>query len=235
VLDVEWLGVIRHGESVGNVAAERAEATGSETVDIDLPDPLVPLSERGRDQAGAIGRWLAGLPAGERPDFVVSSPYRRAHETATIALNRLDDPPPLAVDERFRDRELGILDRLTSRGVAARLPSEDARRRYLGKFYYRPPGGESWADVALRLRAALDDAGARYRGRRVLVFAHEAIVHLIRYVVEEASVDDVLRYGRSPLANAGLTAWRRDGDRLRPVAVDQDVSPSEPATRQSHV
>ena len=228
---MDWLGVIRHGESLGNVAAERAEATGSETVDIDLPDPLVPLSERGRDQADGIGRWLAGLPADERPDVVISSPYRRAHETAMIALSRLDNPPPLPVDERFRDRELGILDRLTSRGVAAQLPSEDARRRYLGKFYYRPPGGESWADVALRLRSALGEIS----GRRVLIFAHEAIIHLIRYVVEEASVDDVLHYGRSPLANAGLTAWRRDGDRLVLIAADQDVSPSEPATRQPHV
>src|SRR5690349_20019659 len=126
MLDVDWLGVIRHGESVGNVAAERAEASGSETVDIDLPDPLVPLSELGRGQADGIGRWLAGLPADERPDVVISSPYRRAHETATIALGHL--AIPVHIDERLRDRELCILDRLTIRGVSARLPSEDARR-----------------------------------------------------------------------------------------------------------
>jgi broad specificity phosphatase PhoE len=160
---------------------------------------------------------------------VISSPDRRANESATIALGHL--AIPVYIDERLRDRELGILDRLTSRGVAARLPSEDARRRYLGKFYYRPPGGESWADVALRLRSALGDCS----GRRVLIFAHEAVVHLIRYVVEEASVDDVLRYGHTPLANAGLTAWRRTGDGLRLVAADEDVSANEPATRQPHV
>jgi broad specificity phosphatase PhoE len=232
MLDVEWLGVIRHGESLGNVAAERAEMARGETVDIDQPDPLVPLSERGRGQAEGIGRWLAGLPVDERPDTVIASPYRRAKETAAIALAGLDDAPPLRVDERFRDRELGILDRLTSRGVAARFPEENARRRFLGKFYYRPPGGESWADVALRLRSALGDI---VRGRRVLIFAHEAVVHLIRYVVEEATVDDVLQFGRTPLANAGLTAWRRTGDRLRLVAADEDVSPAEPATRQPHV
>jgi broad specificity phosphatase PhoE len=229
--DVDWLGVIRHGESLGNVAAERAEATGGEAVDIDLPDPLVPLSERGRGQAEGIGRWLAGLPADERPDTVISSPYRRAHETATIALALLEDAPRLLVDERFRDRELGILDRLTSRGVAARLPDEDARRRYLGKFYYRPPGGESWADVALRLRSVL---GPLHQ-RRVLIFAHEAVVHLIRYVVEEATVDEVLAYGRTPLANVGLTAWQRTESGLRLVAADADVGVAEPATRQPHV
>jgi broad specificity phosphatase PhoE len=232
VLDMDWLGVIRHGESLGNVAAERAEMAGDETVDIDQPDPLVPLSERGRRQAEGIGRWLAGLPAAVRPDTVIASPYRRAQETAAIALAGLADAPKLLVDERFRDRELGILDRLTGRGVAARFPEEDARRRYLGKFYYRPPGGESWADLALRLRSALGDIS---RGRRVLIFAHEAVVHVIRYVVEEATVDDVLRFGRTPLANAGLTAWQRTASGLRLVAADKDVGLAEPATRQPHV
>jgi probable phosphoglycerate mutase len=231
MLDVDWLGVVRHGESLGNIAAEHAEATGSETVDIDLPDPLVPLSERGRGQAEGVGRWLAGLTLDERPDTVITSPYRRAHETATIASALLDDAPPVLVDERFRDRELGILDRLTSRGVAARFPDEDARRRYLGKFYYRPPGGESWADVALRLRSVLGSLSQR----RVLVFAHEAVVHLIRYVVEPVTVEEVLHFGRKPLANAGLTAWRRTDGGLRLVAADADVGGAEPATRQPHV
>jgi probable phosphoglycerate mutase len=236
MLDVAWLGVIRHGESLGNVAAERAEATGGEVVDIDTADPLVLLSERGRGQAEGIGRWLAGLPPDERPDAVIASPYRRAEETALIALRRLGGQAPrLRVDERLRDRELGILDRLTARGVAARLPGEDARRRYLGKFYYRPPGGESWADVALRLRSALGDIGNDHRGRRVLIFAHEAVVHVVRYIVEELTVEGLLHHGRNPLANAGLTAWQRTADGLRLVAADEDVSPAEPATRQPHV
>ena len=236
MLDVAWLGVIRHGESLGNVAAERAESTGGEIVDIDTADPLVLLSERGRGQAEGVGRWLAGLPPDERPDVVIASPYRRAAETAAIALRQLgDEAPPLRVDERLRDRELGILDRLTARGVAARLPDEDARRRYLGKFYYRPPGGESWADVALRLRSVLHDVGTDHRGRRVLLFAHEAVVHLVRYIVDELNVDDLLHLGRTPLANAGLTAWLRTADGFRLVAADEDVSPAEPATRQPHV
>ncbi len=60
-------------------------------------------------------------------------------------------------DERLRDRELGILDRLTRLGVKTRYPDEAERRLWLGKLYYRPPGGESWADVALRLRSILDE------------------------------------------------------------------------------
>ena len=73
------------------------------------------------------------------------------------------------LDERLRDRELGILDRLTSAGVEARFLEEGERRRWLGKFYYRPPGGESWADVVLRLRSLLADLDREHPGQEVLL------------------------------------------------------------------
>jgi len=50
-------------------------------------------------------------------------------------------------------RELGIMDLLTTAGLEAKLPEEAARRRWLGNFHHRPPGGESGADLALRVRA----------------------------------------------------------------------------------
>jgi broad specificity phosphatase PhoE len=49
---------------------------------------------------------------------------------------------------------------LTSHGIARRLPGEAARRARVGTLYHRPPGGESWADVALRLRTLLVEIGA---------------------------------------------------------------------------
>lgn len=65
-----------------------------------------------------------------------------------------------------------------------RFPEEDARRHLLGKMYYRPPGGESWADVAQRLRSVLGDLVRAEDGRRVLVVTHDATVMLLRYVLE---------------------------------------------------
>jgi 2,3-bisphosphoglycerate-dependent phosphoglycerate mutase len=221
VLDVAWLGVVRHGQSTGNLAAERAEASGGETVDVDLPDPLVPLSALGRAQAEGFGRRLAAQPPERRPDVVYTSTYRRAAETAGLALEQLPDPPPLRHDERLRDRELGVLDRLTGRGVAARLPGEQARRQWLGKFYYRPPGGESWADVALRLRSVFADIEVRHRDGRVLLVAHEALVHLTRYIIEDLSVEELLESGRRSLTNAGLSQWERTDGRLRPAGFDR--------------
>ncbi len=161
------LWIVRHGESTANVAASAAEAAGIELIDLTHRDADVPLSDTGEEQARATARWLAGLPADQRPDVAVVSPYLRAVRTAELAL--AGTGIPAGVDERLRDRELGILDGLTGHGVARRYPDEAARRQRLGKFYYRPPGGESWTDVALRLRTLLGDLRRDHPGRRVLL------------------------------------------------------------------
>jgi probable phosphoglycerate mutase len=232
-----WLGVLRHGQSLGNVAAERAETTGAEVIDLSLPDPEVPLSAVGEQQAQAVGWWLASLPAHDRPDVVISSTYRRAFDTAQLAMAQLVEPPAVRRDERLRDRELGILDRLTRAGVAARVPEEDARRRFIGKFYYRPPGGESWADVALRLRSLLTDLRRDHAGQRVLLTAHEAIVFLLRYLVEGLTVPQLTELAHRPLGNAGLTSWHQVDGQLRLAGFDDDgpVRTEAPQTRQAHV
>ena len=67
-----WL--LRHGQSEGNVLRDAAEAAGDEAFDLGGRDADVPLSDLGRRQAVAFGRWLAEEPAARRPTAVVSSP-----------------------------------------------------------------------------------------------------------------------------------------------------------------
>lgn len=215
---LSWVGLVRHGESTGNVARERAEADGLDAIDIAERDADVPLTERGADQAGAVGRWLADA---EPPDVVVASTYRRALDTARIAVAGLDLEP--LVDERLRDRELGTLDLLTSRGAARRHPEEQARKRRLGKFYYRPPGGESWADVVLRLRFLLDELHRSHDGKRVLLVGHEMTVFALRYILEGVPEPELMTTAAATtVANASVTTWERDGEGYRMVLA-QDV------------
>lgn len=193
------LVLVRHAESVGNVARERAEGSGADVVDIDVRDPDVGLSELGIAQAGALGQALADLPAASRPTAAWTSPYVRAADTLRRALEHSGIALPVTVDERLRDRELGVLDRLTGAGVRNRFPEEAARRRYLGKMYYRPPGGESWADVAFRVRSVLRDMEDRCgRGEhRLLVTTHDAVIMLFRYVLEPLDERAVLELAAS--------------------------------------
>ena len=80
-------------------------------------------------------------------------------------------------DERLREKEFGILDRMTTFGIREKYPELAEQRKHVGKFYFRPPGGESWCDVILRLRSFLDMLTREYRGDRVLVVAHQVIVN----------------------------------------------------------
>jgi broad specificity phosphatase PhoE len=229
---------VRHGQSTGNVANDEAMRTGAELLDLER-DADVPLSALGERQAVAVGMWLAGLPAGMRPTTALTSPYRRAHDTARHALEHLPEVP-LHVDERLRDRELGVLDLHTAAGIRSRFPQEAARRRHLGRFYHRPPGGESWADVALRLRALLGDPMLEHDGQRVVCFTHEAPIHLARYVVEQLTEAQLSAAQRDdPIANCSLTRLERPapGAPLRSVEVGglRHLPDDLPTTQENRV
>ncbi|MET0735519.1 MAG: histidine phosphatase family protein [Microbacterium sp.] len=207
---VKELWLVRHGESVGNAAATGAELDGLDRIPLETRDADVVLSPTGVEQAEALGVWLSEHRSAI--DIYWVSPYVRARQTLATALG--DEGPPVAVivDERLRDRELGILDLLTSHGVARLHPEEAERRRHLGKFYHRPPGGESWADVALRLRSFLLDASAT-SGETALVVAHDAIVMLFLYLMVPMDERQLLDFAAAnTVLNASVTHVVRSDD-----------------------
>ena len=62
--------------------------------------------------------------------------------------------------------------------MANRFPFEAQRRQWLGKFYHRPPGGESWADVALRLRFFLAELPIATAPDRAVLVVHLSLIHI---------------------------------------------------------
>jgi broad specificity phosphatase PhoE len=219
--------LVRHAESVGNVADAAAHRASAEALDLADRDADVPLSETGRRQAAALGRWLRRRADADRPDLAVSSPYRRALQTAGVALDGLG--VDVDQDERLRERDLGVFDGLTGRGIEARFPDESKRRARLGKFYYQPPSGESWVDVVLRVRSLLRDL-ERLDGAQVWLFTHQAVIMAHRFVLEGLDEQEVLRLSREvPLPNASVTVYRRRGDRMH-LDVFGDASAVEEQT-----
>ena len=109
-----------------------------------------------------------------------------------------------------------MLDRLTRLGIEQRFPEQAALRFRLGKFYYRPPGGESWCDVILRLGSAFDTLSLHHSGpdKRVLIVAHQVIVLCARYLLEGMTEDQILAIDRAgDVANCGVTAYSMNYDR----------------------
>jgi broad specificity phosphatase PhoE len=100
---------------------------------------------------------------------------------------------------------------LTTPGIAAAYPDQAEFRRLLGKFYHRPPGGESWCDVILRLRSVLDTVSLHYAERRVMIVCHQVVVLCLRYILErldEAAILDI--DARARVENCGVTEYRFD-------------------------
>lgn len=205
-----WL--VRHGESVGNVARHRAEAGGMAHIDEPCREPDVELSTTGVEQAKALGRWFS--PQSEKPAIIYISPYKRAIDTAGILLETsaimLADGN-IRSDERLRERELGVFDRLTKQGALEKFPDLCDLRERWGKFYFRPPGGESWADVVLRLRSFIRSDFRQLADQNVLIVTHEVVIRCFRYVLEDMSESQILEIDRaSDVANGAITEYKFD-------------------------
>ena len=214
---VAELLLVRHGQSLANVAVPAADAKGLLEAEVSGRDADVPLTEVGEAQARAFGKWLAELPPDERPQVVITSPYLRARETWRIAAaaSGLDLPAP-ATDDRLVDRLMGDLQLLTRAAVAQRFPDEARRRAEAGEYRYVPPGGDSFADIEVRLGAFLADLHRDHAGERVVVVAHDAVVLMMRAVIERLAWDQVVAVERAAgsVRNASLTRFVADGDHL---------------------
>lgn len=205
-----WL--VRHGQSTANLLRHTAETENRLTIDFPEREQDVPLSPLGEQQATRLGEWF--LAETEKPNIVFSSPFVRAGETTRLLLESAQmTSVEIFYDERLRERELGIFDRLTTRGVREKFPAEFAARQQIGKFYFRPSNGESWADVALRIRSFWNDIKTNFAGENVLVVSHEAVLHLFRYIVERMTEEAILEIDRAAdIANCSVTSYKYDAE-----------------------
>jgi broad specificity phosphatase PhoE len=201
------LWIVRHGESAANQSSREAEASGALTVPLSHRDMDCPLSPLGETQAKALGAWFVNEA---KPEIILASPYVRVRQTIDLFCAQLPaaSRPAIHFDERLRERERGVFDGLTKAGVAVELPYEHKKREFLGKFYHRAPGGESWCDVVQRLRGVTENLLPQYAGKRIMIVAHEVVIYGLRYIVEQMDEGQILAIdAASDIANCGVTQY----------------------------
>ena len=183
--------IVRHGRTGANA---RGLLLGRE-------DP--PLDEVGEAQAAALAAAVAGGRFGP-VTAVVASPLLRAQQTAGHVAGELG--LPVLTDERLIEIDYGELEGTPVSGVP-----ESTWREWRADVHFRPPKGESLAELGERVRECCEDWAVREpAGGTVVLVSH---VSPIKAAVAWAlGVDDGISW-RAHLDTASITRVLLRGDR----------------------
>lgn len=162
---------VRHGETDWN-----AEGRYQGRQDI-------PLNDRGRGQAALNGELLkqllrrSGRVATDFNWYV--SPLGRTRETMNLVRQGIGEPTPdVTIDPRLIEISFGIYEsRLHTELAAGEMAIAGDRDASFWSF--RPPEGESYDDVAVRIL----DFGASLTGPSIIV-SHGGILRVLRHLIE---------------------------------------------------
>jgi alpha-ribazole phosphatase len=140
--------VVRHGQTDANASG----------LLLGRADP--PLDATGRVQASAVAASLAPLARGTR---IISSPLRRARETASLVARE----EPVEIDERWIELDYGALEATPISDVGAEMWA-----RWRSDLSFAPEGGESIQSLGERVAAACAELIADAEERDVVVVTH---------------------------------------------------------------
>ncbi len=161
------LYVVRHGQTYGNI--DNLWCGHAET-------ELTPL---GIAQARATGRRLAHVPFAA----AYASDLTRTHDTARHVLEGRN--VPLQLDPRLREMYYGEWEARSGPEVEKEQPE---RLKQFFRCQAPAPGGESFADLRHRTKAAIFDAVEEHRGEAILVVSHgNAIMGMLAELLGLAS------------------------------------------------
>jgi NAD+ kinase len=175
---------VRHGQSEGNVANEAAENgdTSFYTEEFKLRHSSTwDLTSKGIEQAKTAGKWITENINGGKFDAYYCSTYRRARKTAGY----LGLPgAQWNVRDYIREHDWGNLDVMTDAQRREKFP-DVMKKRDINKYYFAAPGGESLADVVIRVRVGI--LTTLYRdlpNKRGIVVSHGNVMWPIRILME---------------------------------------------------
>jgi len=182
--------LLRHGQTPMSVQRQYSGRSDAE------------LTAAGLAQAAAAAKSLAGADLA----VIVTSPLRRAVQTAqeVAAVTGAE----VVTDEGFRETDFGAWEGLAFTEVREGWAEEMAA--WMADPQVAPPGGESFADVAVRVTAALHRVLAGREGQQVLIVSH---VTPIKTLVAEALLAPPAALYRMHLDLAALSEidWYANG------------------------
>ncbi|KAF8822330.1 phosphoglycerate mutase family protein [Cardiosporidium cionae] len=177
------LVLVRHGQSEGNLAQRLSRQGNSSSIwkgDFrERHNSLYRLTDRGRWQANIAGEWIR-CNISTVFDKYFTSEYIRAMETAAM----LNLPNARWATETYlRERDRGVLAN-KSHVEREKHFSEELRRKRRDDFYWQPSGGESIANLCLRVDRVMEILCENCSGLRVIIVCHGGVMKSFRALIE---------------------------------------------------
>lgn len=176
---------VRHGQTEGNVARELSKQGDPSLWTPEFrqrPPRLWRLTDRGIDQAKAAGKWIRAN-IGTHFDRYITSEYPRAKETAGhLGL------PDAEWEEEFylRERQWGPMESMPE-GERQEKYKVELEKRKEDSFFWRPPHGESQAEVCERVDWVLYNLHRQNTGGSAIVVCHEDVMWAVVARLERLS------------------------------------------------
>jgi NAD+ kinase len=177
------LVLVRHGESEGNLAQSRSKQGDMSAYTPEFRkkhSSSYRLTDKGIMQAKLAGQWIRQHTYGGRFDRYYTSEYVRAMETASL----LDLPDAQWYTEIvLRERDKGHLDNVAWSEKNERFSHEMALRKR-DSFFWAPPGGESIAQICVRVDHTFNTMRRECSNKRVIIVCHGEVMWAFRVRVE---------------------------------------------------
>lgn len=174
--------IVRHGETDWN-AAKRVQ--GREDIE---------LNENGRRQASGLASRLEGM----HWDVIISSPLKRAAETAQI-IRQTIKAGSIIVNEKFIERDFGKASGMTYGQWKDAFPDQHI------------PGREVDDELEKRVYEGLAEVVEKYTGRKIVLVTHGAVINSLLKTISEG----LINIGETNIKNACINLIEHDGKSYR--------------------
>lgn len=187
------LFLVRHGQSEGNLARKKFQESGDESFLTDeflgLHESQYALTDLGVSQAKKAGKWLLENKYDVFDRMLVSNNVRAMQTAAYLNLANAN----WMIDFNLRERDGGLFNVMTP--SKRDLKYSDQQKFYNTQpFLYRPPQGESIADVCQRIKIVLDTLARECDGKDVIIVCHGHVMRAFRIILERMSLNKTNEY-----------------------------------------
>jgi broad specificity phosphatase PhoE/ribonuclease HI len=184
---------VRHGETI---LTPTRKFSGTGALDPELTADGLAQAER-----------VAGEVAKLEPHILISSPLKRARQTAD-AIARTTGLP-VVDDTDWYELSFGSWDGKSIEEVRVETPED--YQAWLNSSSYRPGGGESYDEAAERIDAAMERVLHLYPGKKVVVVTHNGVIKSAANLAIGGPNDGVFHMDATPCSISSISLWPSDG------------------------